>query len=121
MGKKKRRGKGVTGKIVVLVTCGSAREAKKVAREVVEAQLAGCANIATSPVKSIYRWEEKVQAASEVLVMIKTTRKRFSALEREIRRVHSYEVPEIITLPVVAGSAGYLQWIEEAVRVARSK
>ncbi|MGH9729501.1 MAG: divalent-cation tolerance protein CutA [Candidatus Acidiferrales bacterium] len=111
----------MTGKIVVLVTCGSLREARKVARAVVEARLAACANIVGSPVRSIYRWKGKVETASEVLVVIKSTRKRFAALEREIRRRHSYEVPEIVALPVVAGSAGYLQWIEEAVRVARDK
>ncbi|MGH9710237.1 MAG: divalent-cation tolerance protein CutA, partial [Candidatus Acidiferrales bacterium] len=81
----------MTDKIVVLVTCGSAREAKKIARAVVDARLAACANILTSPVKSIYRWKGNVETASEVVVVIKSTRKRFPALEREIRRVHSYE------------------------------
>ncbi|MGH9864637.1 MAG: divalent-cation tolerance protein CutA [Candidatus Acidiferrales bacterium] len=109
----------MTDKIVVMVTCGSAREAKKVARAVVEAQLAACANIVTNPVKSIYRWKGKLETASEVLVVIKSTRKRFSALEREIRRVHSYEVPEIIALPVIAGLAPYQRWIEDSVEDAK--
>ncbi|HEV2615453.1 MAG TPA: divalent-cation tolerance protein CutA [Candidatus Acidoferrales bacterium] len=106
----------MTGKIVVLVTFGSAREARRVARAVVDARLAACANIVASPVKSIYRWKGKVETASEVLVVIKSTQRRFPALEREIRRLHSYEVPEIVALPIVAGSKAYLEWIEEAVR-----
>src|SRR5579864_9200004 len=104
----------MTDKIVVLVTCRSQSEAKKIARAVVEARLAACANVLGAPVQSIYRWKGKVERAKEVLVLLKTARKRFSALEREIRRMHSYETPEIIAVPIVAGSAAYLRWIEES-------
>lgn len=106
----------MTDKIVVIVTCRSQAEAKKIARAVVEARLAACANVLGVPVQSIYRWKEKVETAKEVLLLMKSTRKRFSALEREIRRLHSYETPEIIAVPIVAGSAAYLQWIEESER-----
>lgn len=106
----------MTDKIVVMVTCGSLAEAKKIARAVVEARLAACANVLGSPVQSIYRWKGKVETAKEVLLLIKTTRKRFSALEREVRRLHSYETPEIIAVAIVEGSRAYLQWIEESVR-----
>jgi periplasmic divalent cation tolerance protein len=70
----------------------------------------------SGPVQSVYRWKGKVETTKEVLLLIKSTRKRFSALEREIRRLHSYETPEIIALPIVAGSRAYLRWIEESVR-----
>jgi periplasmic divalent cation tolerance protein len=106
----------MTDKIVVMVTCGSKAEARKIARAVVKARLAACANVMSGPVQSVYRWKGKVETTKEVLLLIKSTRKRFSALEREIRRLHSYETPEIIALPIVAGSRAYLRWIEESVR-----
>ena len=109
----------MTNKIVVMVTCASQVEAKKIARAVVEVRLAACANVMSGPVQSIYRWKGKVETAKEVLVLIKTTRKRFSALEREIRRLHSYDTPEIIAVAIVEGSKAYLHWIEESVAVER--
>src|SRR5579859_6554416 len=105
----------MTDKIVVMVTCGSQAEAKKIARAVVEARLAACANVMGGPVQSIYRWKGKVEAAKEVLLLVKSTRKRFAALEREIRRLHSYEMPEIIAVAIAEGSKAYLQWVEESV------
>ena len=101
----------MTDKIVVMVTCGSKAEARKIARAVVEARLAACANVLGNPVESIYRWKGKVETAKEVL-LLKSTRKRFAALGREIRRLHSYDTPEIIALPITAGSRVYLRWIE---------
>lgn len=109
----------MTDKIVVMVTCGSHADAKKIALAVVKARLAACANVMASPVQSIYRWKGKVETAKEVLVLMKSTRKRFSALEREIRRLHTYDTPEIIAVPIVAGSAAYLQWMEESVAAER--
>jgi periplasmic divalent cation tolerance protein len=106
----------MTDKIVVLVTCGSAREAKKIARAVVAKRLAACANIYAGDVESVYRWKGKVESAREVLMVIKSSRKRFPALEQEIRKLHSYEVPEIIALSIARGSRGYLEWIAESVR-----
>jgi periplasmic divalent cation tolerance protein len=106
----------MTDKIVVLVTCGSAREAKKIARAVVAKRLAACANILSGRVESVYRWKGKVESAREALMVIKSSRKRFPALEQEIRRLHSYEVPEIIALSIGRGSRGYLEWIAESVR-----
>lgn len=109
----------MTNKIIVLVTCGSAREARKIARALVEHKFAACANILQAPVQSIYRWKGKVEAAKEVLIILKTSRTRFPALEREVRRLHSYEVPEIIALPIERGARAYLEWISESVRPAR--
>jgi periplasmic divalent cation tolerance protein len=99
---------------IVLVTCASIAEARSIGRSVVEKKLAACANIVPR-VESIYRWKGKVERAQEVLVVMKTTAKRLSELEREVKRAHSYEVPEFIVLPVVAGSHEYLQWLGESV------
>lgn len=101
--------------IVVLVTCKSQREAEKIARAVIDKRLAACVNIVKSSAKSIYSWKGKVEAATEVLLLIKTTRRRFRALETEIRHLHSYDTPEIIALPIVAGSNAYLKWVSDSV------
>jgi len=103
-------------KIIVLVTCGSRKEARKIARALVEERFAACVSVLTAPVESIYRWKGKVETAQELLLVIKTTRKRFAALEAEVRRLHSYEVPEIIALPIERGSKAYLAWIEESTK-----
>lgn len=102
--------------IVVLVTCGSAKEARRLAGVLVGKRLAACVNVMASQVKSVYRWKGKVETATEVLMMIKTTRRKFAALEREIRRLHSYETPEIIALPIAASSKAYLKWLRASVK-----
>jgi periplasmic divalent cation tolerance protein len=111
----------MTDKVVVLVTCANGAQARRIARALVTARLAACVNILGSPVRSVYRWKNKVEAASEQLLVIKSSRKRLAALERAVRRLHSYEVPEVIALPIAAGSAAYLRWLEECVRPARAK
>src|SRR5258707_2463983 len=100
---------------VVLGTCRSIAKAQRIGRNVVEKKLAACANIFRG-VESIYRWKGKVERAREVLVVIKTTVARLPALEKEVNRMHDYEVPEFIVLPVVAGSREYLKWVEENAR-----
>ena len=109
----------MTDKIVVLATCGSVREARRIARALVEGGLAACVNIVQGPVESIYRWKGRVESAKERLVIVKTSRRRFAGVERAIRRLHSYQVPEIIALPVARGSRDYLAWMSAAV--SRSK
>jgi periplasmic divalent cation tolerance protein len=104
----------LTDKIVVLVTCGSAKEARRIARALVEKRLAACGNILEAPVRSIYRWKGKVETAKEYLLFIKTSRRRFKALQDEVKRLHSYDVPEIIALPIASGSPEYLKWISES-------
>ena len=111
----------MTDKIVVLVTCGSAKEARRIARAVVEQRMAACANIVTSPVESVYRWKGRVESAKEFLLIIKTTQSRFAKLKVEVKRLHSYDVPEIIALPIAAGGIDYLNWISESVKVPRRK
>jgi len=100
-------------KMVVLVTCPSAAEARRIARAVVEARLAACVNILPGAVISIYRWKGKVESVKERLLLIKTSRKLLAKLRAAIERLHSYDVPEFIALPVAAGSPAYLAWIEE--------
>jgi periplasmic divalent cation tolerance protein len=109
----------MTDKIVVLATCGSQKEARKIARALVKRRLAACVNQIGAPVTSVYRWKGKVESAKEFLLVIKTTKKRFAALRRAIRELHSYKVPEIIALPIAEGSRGYLEWIAESVGVVR--
>jgi len=102
---------------LVLVTCGSIAEARRIGRTVVEKRLAACANIVPS-VESIYRWKGRVERAREVLVIIKTNANRLPELEREVKRLHSYDVPEFLVLPIVAGSRNYLAWLQESAAAA---
>jgi periplasmic divalent cation tolerance protein len=104
------------GKIIVMTNCASAKEARCIARALVDKRLAACVNIVATPVESLYRWKAKVEKAREQTLLIKTTRECFPSVERTIRQLHSYEVPEIIAVPIVAGSRDYLAWLEENVR-----
>ena len=104
----------MTDKIVVLSTADSEEQARKLARALVEKNLAACVNILPGA-RSIYRWRGQIEEASEWLLVIKSRRDLFRALEAELHRLHSYEVPECIALPVVDGSADYLAWIESAL------
>lgn len=98
---------------VVFVSCANSTQARLIARTVVEKRLAACVNVLRRSIDSYYRWKGKVEKASEVLLFIKTTEKKLPALEREVKRLHSYEVPEFIALPIVAGSKPYLDWLDE--------
>jgi len=98
---------------LVLVTCANHIQAKLIARSVVEKRLAACVNILRSPIESHYRWRGKVEKARELLLLIKTTSRKLAGLEREVKRLHSYDVPEFIALPIVAGSEVYLHWLDE--------
>src|ERR1700690_42740 len=100
---------------IILVTCGSKTEAKKIARALVERRLAACVNIVTAPVESTYRWKGSVESSKEFLLVIKATRSRFPALRREIERLHSYDVPEIIAVAISEGTQKYLSWLAESV------
>jgi periplasmic divalent cation tolerance protein len=110
----------MTDKLIVLVTCGTAKEAERIARALVEARLAACGNILQSPVRSVYRWKNKIESAREFLLLIKTSRRRFSKLQAAVKRLHSYEVPEIVALPIDTGSPSYLAWLADSV-AARGK
>ena len=103
----------MTDKIVVLVTTNGIRQAKKIARALVEEKLAACANL-VAPVHSIYRWQGKVAEDRECIMIIKTTRARFDAVRACVEPLHSYSVPEVIALPIVDGAPNYLSWIGES-------
>src|SRR5687768_17404561 len=100
--------------IVVYVTAGSAEEADRLAQSLVGERLAACVNRIKS-IQSVYRWEGEVEQSDEELLIIKTRVELFPALETRVRELHSYSVPEIIALPVVAGSPGYLDWLRGQV------
>ncbi len=98
---------------VVLVTCGSLAEARKISKAIVEKRLAACVSVVSAPVESVYRWNAKVEMAKEFLLVIKTTALRLKDLEKEIAKLHSYEVPEFLVLAVEGGSKKYLAWLTE--------
>ena len=98
---------------IVLVTCGSLAEARKIARAVVAKHLAACVNILTAPVESLYTWKGKLERSREHMLLIKTSAKRLKDVEREVLRLHSYETPEFLVLPIAAGSAAYVRWLSE--------
>lgn len=103
---------------VVLVTCGSADETDRIAQAIVEKRLAACVNRLEAPVRSTYWWKGKIETAAEHLLLMKTEARLLGDLQMEIERLHSYEVPEVIALPVVAGAENYLQWLTSCVRPA---
>jgi uncharacterized protein involved in tolerance to divalent cations/ADP-ribose pyrophosphatase YjhB (NUDIX family) len=100
--------------IVVYVTAGSPEEADRLARSLVDERLAACVNRIKS-VQSVYRWQGKVEQSEEELLIIKTSRDRFAAVEKRVRELHSYSVPEVIALPVIEGSSNYMKWLKEQV------
>lgn len=105
----------MTDALVVLVTTPNAEAAAELARALVEERLAACGNVVPG-LRSIYRWEGKVQDDAEALLVLKTTRARFEALRDRVLALHPYQVPEVIALAVEAGSAPYLAWIAAETR-----
>ncbi len=95
----------------VITTTALREEAERIVRELVEARLAACAQI-VGPITSTYRWQGKIETSEEWQCWIKTRGELFEQVEQAIRRIHPYEVPEILAVPVVAGSASYLAWID---------
>lgn len=106
----------MTDKIVVLSACGSEESAAALARSLVEQHLAACVNIVPGA-RSIYRWQGKVEDAAEWLLIIKSRRDLFDRLREAIARGHTYDVPEVIALPVVDGSESYLAWLDRSLGV----
>jgi periplasmic divalent cation tolerance protein len=105
----------MTDKIVLVTTCESAAEADKIASALVENRLAACVNILPG-VTSVYRWKGTVERASEIILLIKTSRPLLAQVRAEIERLHSYELPEVIALPIVDGSERYLEWLDQGLR-----
>jgi periplasmic divalent cation tolerance protein len=101
--------------VVVVSTFPTAEAAAAAARALVEERLAACVNVVPG-VRSIYRWQGAVEDSAEVLAVVKTTRAGYAALAARLVELHPYEVPEVIALPVVDGSARYLEWVAASVR-----
>lgn len=102
-----------TEEIVVFITAPSEDLAVTIARALVETRLAACANLIKG-VRSIYKWQDKIEDDAEVLMIIKTRRELFDPLRAKVKELHSYEVPEIIALPIIAGSDDYLKWLRDS-------
>jgi len=101
--------------IVIFVTAGNKKEAQKIASGLIRRKLAACVNI-VDKVDSIFFWKGKVQKSKESLLIIKSTRLKFPQIAQAVKSLHSYDVPEIIAIPVIAGHKPYLRWIDESVR-----
>jgi periplasmic divalent cation tolerance protein len=102
--------------IVVFMTAANGEEATRLADMLVGAHLAACVQILPE-IESVYRWQGKVERQAEVLLLAKTTRGKFEDLEREVRALHSYDTPEIVAVPIVIGSAPYLEWLVKATEL----
>ena len=100
--------------IVVFMTAANGEEATRLADLLIGAHLAACVQILPE-MESVYRWEGKIERQSEILILAKTTVAKFPDLEREVRVLHSYETPEIVAVPIVAGSTPYLKWLAESL------
>lgn len=101
--------------IVILVTASSRKEALRIAEGLIQKKLAACVNI-IDKLESVFWWQNKVDRAKEVLLIIKSTKKNLPKIVRAIRSCHSYEVPEIIALPIIGGFKRYLDWIHDSIR-----
>lgn len=104
---------------VVLITVPNEEDGARMARTLVEESLAACVNILKN-IRSVYYWKGKVEDDAEALLIVKTRRELFDALCSRVKELHSYEVPEIIALPITEGSAGYLNWLYESTSGQRS-
>ena len=102
-----------TGSIVVLITAGSEEEAHKIAKLLINEKKAACVNIVPR-VDSLFRWKGKIDSARENLLLVKSRASLLSEIITLVKEVHSYEVPEIIALPIIGGSRGYLKWLDSA-------
>lgn len=100
--------------IVVFVTAKDKQEAQKIARRLVEDKLIACANIVDG-VKSVFWWQGKTDEADETLLIMKSEKRLFKKIAAAVKALHSYDLPEVIALPIVDGSADYLKWMKESL------
>ncbi len=100
--------------IQVSTTTATKADAERIAAALVEQRLAACVQV-SGPIHSCYRWQGEIETAEEWLCSAKTTREAYDQVEQAIRELHSYDEPEIMAVPIVAGSAGYLAWLREQV------
>jgi periplasmic divalent cation tolerance protein len=105
---------GLSGRVIALSTVGSAEEADRLARALVERRLAACVNVVPGVV-SHYRWQGELQRDEERLLVIKTRAERIEALRDALRELHPYELPELVAFEISAGSPEYLKWLDDGV------
>jgi len=98
--------------IVIFVTTKNSREANKIATKLVEGKLIACANVVKG-ISSIFRWQGKVDKANETLLILKSKKSCFSKIVKMVKKYHSYDVPEIIALPIIDGCKDYLNWVKK--------
>jgi periplasmic divalent cation tolerance protein len=108
----------MTDKIVVLSTCATETDAERLARALVAGRLAACVNVVPGT-RSFYHWKGEIESSAEFLLIIKTSRELFPALNAEMAKLHPYEVPELLALPVVDGAENYLSWLDGNLRGAQ--
>ncbi len=101
--------------IVILVTTSNKKEARRIAVELLKKRLAACVNI-IDKIESFFWWQGKVELSNEALMVIKSKKEKLAAITKLIKSMHSYEVPEIIALPIISGEEKYLRWIGESLR-----
>ncbi len=104
----------MTDKVVIQVTCADAAEADKIARALVEKRLAACVQIIPQ-IRSIYRWEGKVEEATELMLWIKSSRGLFERVRAEVEALHSYHVPEVVCLSITDGAENYMAWLDDSL------
>ena len=110
----------MTEALVVLVTVPSREDGERIADALVGESLAACVNV-IGPIRSVYRWQGEICRDDEHLLMIKTTRPRYAALEARVLALHTYETPEVIALPVAQGAAAYVAWLAGSVTTDRER
>src|SRR3989338_7296175 len=104
----------MANEIVILVTAKDSEEAEKIAKHLLQKKLIACSNIIKG-VQSLFWWQGKVDEASESLLILKTNQKNLQSIIKEVKSVHSYDVPEVIALPIIAGNPDYLKWVNESI------
>ena len=100
--------------IVVFVTVSSEKEAQKISDKLIKKKLVACVNIIPG-IQSVFKWKRKIYQEEELLLIMKSSLSKFDEIASEVKHHHSYEVPEIIALPIIAGAEDYLQWVEESI------
>ena len=108
----------MTEYIQIFTTTENKKDAEKIAKEVVEKRLAACAQV-LGPIESTYWWEGEVEKTKEWLCIMKSRNDLYGELEKAIKGIHPYDVPEILAIPVISGNPGYLQWVDKEVAVNR--
>ena len=104
--------------IIVLMTTPNKKEAEKIVHQLLEKRLIVCANIVDS-VSSLFWWKQKIEQENETLVIMKSSQKLFKTLTQKIQELHSYEVPEILAIPIVAGAQSYLDWMKKSLETVK--